>query len=70
MTLLWYLAYNCIAEYYSSSVKQGLVTKKFNADVQLQADYAILNSNSSNSNYDSHSDSLRFRILYNFKILY
>ena len=42
--------------YHSSNVQQSLAVKKLNADVQIQADVAILQSHNSYVGYSPHSD--------------
>ena len=44
------------AEYCSSTVQQSLVTKILNADLQLQADFAISYLCNTNADYSPHSD--------------
>ena len=44
------------AEYCSSIVQQSLVIKILNADLQLQADFAISHSYNTNADYSPHSD--------------
>ena len=44
------------AEYCSSTVQQSLVIKILNADLQLQADFAISHSRNTNADYSPDSD--------------
>ena len=44
------------AEYCSSTVQQSLVIKILNADLQLQADFAISHSYNTNADYSPDSD--------------
>ena len=44
------------AEYCSSTVQQSLVFKILNADLQLQADFAISHSYNTNADYSPDSD--------------
>ena len=60
-------------EYYTSTVQQSLVMKKSNADLQLQADFAISHSHNTDADYSPHSDfqtALRLSLLVNFKFLH
>ena len=45
-----------IAKYYNSTVQQSLVIKISNADLQLQADFAISHSYNTKADYSPHSD--------------
>ena len=59
------------AEYCSSTVQQSLVIKILNADLQVQADFAISHSYNTNADYSPYSDCAAAQSRnYNFQVLY